>query len=453
MASVTLEQMEEYGLNQVCLDLCKGILNTQTSDGSELSKLLPVKYIINNWNAYNEIAWVNPITEKEYKEKWSGERTRLKAIDEINKRIDEYNEEVERLDSQYTDIEERVKEQRHRPRTHFLKYLLTVWCHNPVHTKPEVWDRKSPFDSRQFNNETIFNLLAQCLTEEDAVGSFNQMLYEYICAITEGQVLIETSTLWFPKLEFEDYFMRTQSKFPNLLQDKEEKLKKKNTTPFDEMLSFPEYTPEQLRRRERPPSPNPHIYPKDIKVVLDWEAQTIDATRLVGSVTSQTQSFYRCGFIGKEGKPNRWMVLLCQFAHFLEVSKDKPPVEKADLFKELVICGRKKNTFNKYLKALDRKLADLFRLRVPLKRDKDKVMTAEELLDYITGTPEYHPIFTKVEEQTTMRGATGREITTKHKYHTTELQLEMKSFPKELRETTLDGFQETYSSDTESSVQ
>ena len=68
MASVTLEQMEEYGLNQVCLDLCKGILNTQTSDGSELSKLLPVKYIINNWNAYNEIAWVNPITEKEYKE-------------------------------------------------------------------------------------------------------------------------------------------------------------------------------------------------------------------------------------------------------------------------------------------------------------------------------------------------------------------------------------------------
>jgi uncharacterized small protein (DUF1192 family) len=452
MASVTLEQMKEYGLNQVCLDLCRGILNTQTADGSELRKLLPVKYIINNWNAYNEIVWVNPITKEEFKEKWSGERTRLKAIDEINKRIDDYNEEVERLDSQYTNIEARINKQRHRPRTHFLKYLLTVWCHNPVHTKPELWDKKSPFDSRQFNNETIYDLLAQCLTEEEALGSFNQMLYEYICAITEGQVLIETSTLWFPKLEFEDYFMRTQSKFPNLLQDKEEKLKKKNYSPFDEMLSFPTYTAEQLRRRERPPSPNPHIYPKDIKVVLDWEAQTIDATRLVGSVTSQTQSFYRCGFIGKEGKPNRWMVLLCQFAHFLEMSKDKPHIEKADLFKELVICGRKKNTFNKYLNDLETQLAELFRLTLPSKLGKGK-LTGKELLDYITRTPEYHPIFTKVEEQTTMRGATGREITTKHKYYTTELQLELKSFPKELRETTKDGFMETYSSDTESSVQ
>ena len=76
------------------------------------------------------------------------------------------------------------------------------------------------------------------------------------------------------------------------LNEEEEKSKKRTLTPFDEMLSFPEYTPEQLRRMEHPPSPNPHIYPKDIKVVLDWEAQTIDATRLVGRVTSQTQSFY-----------------------------------------------------------------------------------------------------------------------------------------------------------------
>ena len=43
---ITLNQMEEFGLHQLCVDLCKNIINSQVSDGSELRYLLPVKYII-----------------------------------------------------------------------------------------------------------------------------------------------------------------------------------------------------------------------------------------------------------------------------------------------------------------------------------------------------------------------------------------------------------------------
>ena len=53
MASLTLKEMEEHGLHDLCVDLCKNIINSQTSDGSEIKYLLPVKHIISNWSMYD----------------------------------------------------------------------------------------------------------------------------------------------------------------------------------------------------------------------------------------------------------------------------------------------------------------------------------------------------------------------------------------------------------------
>ena len=437
MASLTLEQMEQLGLNQVCLDLCQNILNTQIKDGSELKHLLPVRYIINNWNSYDQIEWVHPITEESHIEQWElgNEKQRLEAIDKTNERIDEYNKEVEKLDSQYKDIVERVEKQRFRPLTHFQKHQLTVWCVQPVHRKSEKSFEKKPysplpFDSRQFNNQEIFERLALCKSEEEAVGRFNQMLYEYILAVTKDKPLVETSTFYYPLMEFEDYMMRTQAKFTNLLYG-DKKYLISNTYPFELLNDEVLVGNVDIRSKE--------WKVKDFWLVLDWDNQTIaleyvtnrgktDPRRGIHTRwVKDSATFYECGFIGNNRKPNRWMILLFQFANFLEVSKDKPHIEKASLFEEIVINGRKKNTFNKYLKALDRKLGELLWLKAP--------------------------IFTEVKEKSTMRGATGKKITTTHKYFDTEMKMELKSYSEELRETTKDGFMESYSSDTDTSVQ
>ena len=96
--------MEEFGLHQLCVDLCKNIINSQVSDGSELRYLLPVKYIISNWNVFDSVEWKNPITGEEFVEPFENETERINAILEINKRIEDYNAKVEELDLRFGNL-------------------------------------------------------------------------------------------------------------------------------------------------------------------------------------------------------------------------------------------------------------------------------------------------------------------------------------------------------------
>ena len=121
--------MEEFGLHQLCVDLCKNIINSQVSDGSELRYLLPVKYIISNWNVFDSVEWKNPITGEEFVEPFENETERINAILEINKRIEDYNAKVEELDSEYDDLEEKVKNQTFRQRDLYQLWTLTAWIH------------------------------------------------------------------------------------------------------------------------------------------------------------------------------------------------------------------------------------------------------------------------------------------------------------------------------------
>ena len=221
--------MEEFGLHQLCVDLCKNIINSQVSDGSELRYLLPVKYIISNWNVFDSVEWKNPITGEEFVEPFENETERINAILEINKRIEDYNAKVEELDSEYDDLEEKVKNQTFRQRDLYQLWTLTAWMHNPVHGQlPDQW-QKNPFDARYFNSEPVYKKLLTCTTPEEGVEKFNKMLYEYVNAVTEGKQLIETSTFYYPKMEFDDYMMRGgYAEFINLLEEDEEAVNQNN---------------------------------------------------------------------------------------------------------------------------------------------------------------------------------------------------------------------------------
>ena len=221
--------MEECGLHQLCVDLCKNIINSQTSDGSEIKYLLPVKHIISNWNVFDSVEWKNPITGKEFVESFQNETERIDAILEVNEKIEEYNAKVEELDSEYDDLEERVKNQTFRKRTPYQLWTLTAWMHKPVHGKLPDPHHQTPFDARYFNSEPVYRKLLNCTTEEEAVGKFNKMLYEYVNAVTDGKQLIETSTFYYPKMEFDDYMMRGGcAEFINLLEEDEEAVNQDN---------------------------------------------------------------------------------------------------------------------------------------------------------------------------------------------------------------------------------
>ena len=434
--------MKEFGVHQLCADLCKNIINSQYPDGSELKFLLPIKYVLSDWSLRGSVDWKNPMTGEEFVLPYFTEHHRVDYIDEINKKIDKYNAKVDELDSKYDDLEERIKNQPYQKRNHYPKYNLTVWNHSPVHQKLPDRIQSQPFDSRHFENKEIYIRLNKCKEEygheEEAVGRFNKMLYEYILKVTEGKTLIEGSTFYYPFMEFEDYITRQSTDYPNLLEEKMWTKQYWQHNPFQSIRI--EEVDGKITNRIGLSRPLSGSTPEMYTLEMDWDNQTINASLKLppnedgkSDTLTQTASFRECGLVGKQNKPNRYAKLLCQWAYYKQESKDKPFIDKERLFNDIVIGDRKKNTFNKYQSALDILVSSLF--HIPY-----------ELLDT-------EDIFYKVKEKEEIRGATGRIIKRTITYRDTDLNISLKKYSDELRETTRDGFLEIYSSDTDSDVQ
>ena len=382
MASLTLKQMEDFGLHQLCVDLCKNIINSQVSDGSEIKYLLPVKYIISNWNVFDSVEWKNPITEEEFVEPFENENERINAILEINKRIEEYNVKVEELDSEYEDLEERVKNQLFRKRTPYELWTLTAWMHNPVHGQLPEMRQKTPFDARYFNSEPVYRKLLNCTTDEEAVEKFNKMLYEYVNAVTEGKQLIETSTFYYPKMEFDDYMMRGGcAEYINLLEEKEQTFEDRLImmrdnpsviTPFSSITSeaiwagAPEEHKQDMFPYEYHHSPPPNT-PQDYCITLDIENKMFEVANvewLTGG-NKEKASFSDLGFENRNGKPNRLLALLIRYAYFKKETEGKPFLDKSEEWKQLVQGEYSMNTIHKYHKGLSKALTTLLCLTPP----------------------------------------------------------------------------------------
>ena len=417
--------MEDFGLRQLCVDLCKNIINSQVSDGSEIKYLLPVKYIISNWSMYDSVEWKNPITGEEYVEPFSSESTRVQAIQKINKRIDDYNAEVEKLDSEYDDLEERVKNQQFRQRTHYEIWSLTAWMHKPVHKRKSPTNnwQKTPFDARHFNSEPVFNRIMACTTEEEAVGKFNKMLFDYIEAATGGKQLIETSTFYYPKLEFEDFMMRSGcAEFINLLEEDRLGDVESIPSPFESMFPVNNYpsVEAQQRRSTYKVRPPPEAKPEEYRLTIDLENQTITAKdKARDNIKDVTATFKECG-LSRGDKPNRFMMLLIKYAYFQELTKDKPFFDKAMEWNVYVVGETKANTFSKYHKGLKEALILLLDIQETMHED---------------GTFTCYDIFIKKTETTQRRNTKGDIETVKESYYECLIDLQIKQSPEGLRET------------------
>ena len=444
MSQLTLKEMEDYGLHDLCVDLCKNIINSQTSDGSEIKYLLPVKYIISNWNVFDSVEWKNPITKEEFVEPFENETERINAIHDINNRIEAYNAKVEELDSEYNSLEERVKNQPFRQREPYQLWTLTAWMHNPVHGQLPDQLQKTPFDARYFNSEPVYRKLLNCTTPEEGVEKFNKMIYEYINAVTDGKQLIETSTFYYPKMEFDDYMMRGGcAEFINLLQEDEEAVNQDNVpliiTPFATITSEAIWAEAPMEHRmgifpfEYHNSPPPNT-PQDYCITLDVENKMFEVEHIewVSSGAKEKASFSELGFENKSGKPNRLLALLIRYAYFQREINGRPFFDRPETWKQIVQGEYSMNTIHKYHKGLSKALTKLLCLSTLKMQDGSYPPKGTKI--YQEGNLIVEKCFIRKIETLEQRNTKGELETVDLVYHDCLIELKLKDAP-QLRET------------------
>ena len=348
MASITLDKMQELGVDKFCSQICS-IQNRTHSDGKELKYLLPIKYIINEYSLRDSISWKSPIDELLITIPYTNEESRIEAIKTINEYIDKYNAEVKKRDDSYNDSIERINKQKFIAQSHYPLYPLTLWCHSPVHQKRnEVFPFKHNqlFDARHFDNEAIYKAIHQCKDEDEAVGRLNQMILEYLEALTDGAELIKTSTFYFPVMEFKDYMMRTgnKGKYKNLLEGEDYKRRiKDEPSPFADLLKDKQHTL------------------NDLILTINLAKKTLSVKHIQKN-KSITSSFQDCGLatIGKKAKPNRFVNMLNTYAYYKEQVYKNPAISQVtSACDELLIGNNDERTIKRYLSDLGKILKDL----------------------------------------------------------------------------------------------
>jgi len=283
-SSVSSMDFKAFGMHQICLDLCKGLINQQVSDAKELIHLLPIAWIVSDWDMYTSVEWKNPITNVTYNYpiEIGDDLSKTMGINAVNEKIDEYNLQVEELDSQYSDLEERVKNQHYRKIDHLPRWAMTVFCEKRVH--PLSFDfppnkfQQYPLDTRHFNSEHLYKVLLGIDDDKEKVGRLNRTIYEYLKFLTDGKTLKEHSTLYHPLMEFEDYMMTHPEKYTHLVHMPKASLSNKyfidnrENSPFRLIWKDKTYDfKEPLRYNNRP------IFSelKDYEMEIDIEKETI----------------------------------------------------------------------------------------------------------------------------------------------------------------------------------
>ena len=242
MASVKLSSMLDIGLDKALSEMSirQGKYNTLAKP--DLSTLLPVKYTMGIGQYYSSVTFKNPMSKEEFDIPYSNEVSRVNAIMNINAEIKNYNDEVERLNKKLDKeigIERRIVEQRYQPIEYQDPWYYNVWCEKAQHMNH--WEdeyKKQVIDVRRFSNEELYKALQSIPNDEERVIRLNRLIYDYLQAVTEGKTILESSSLYYPLLEFEDYFMRMPSNksFVSLLSQRHTLVVDNHPSPFEGFL-------------------------------------------------------------------------------------------------------------------------------------------------------------------------------------------------------------------------
>ena len=235
--------MLDIGLDKALSEMSIRQKNT-TLGKPDLSKLLPVQYTMAIGQYYSSAIFRNPMTKEEFEEPYTNEVSRVNAIMNINAKIKDYNDEVERLNKKLDKeigIERRIVEQRYQKIKERSLWHYNVWCEKAQHI--DHWDdaykNQTPhIDVRRFENEELYKSLQSIPNDEERVIRLNRLIYDYLKAVTEGETLVESSSLYYPLLEFSDYFMRMPSNksFVSLLSQKHTLVVDNRPSPFEGFL-------------------------------------------------------------------------------------------------------------------------------------------------------------------------------------------------------------------------
>lgn len=399
-SNISLQQMQEYGVHDLCLRLCRDVMGFTPNDNKTLKYLLPVKMIVHAYPRYGTVQFKNPKTEESFEYAYSDDESRVEAVTRLNEHIKKYNDDLYAYEIELDKrigLEKRVirvAKEKLFPHNEFEPYLLHVHTEMPVyneHWKSNSgrWQRDAVIGIRDFNSEKIYEKIHACGSEREAVFRFNVMIYEYLKAKTEGMNLNERSTLYYPILEFEDYFSRMDNSFPNLLEQDTEDLNTRS--PFADVL----YHNTEGKYWYSPDEENPPVFSlKDYKIVIDAEKQTLEVSNISSEYRiekkSVTLSWKEVGLHGTKVGMNRHLQLMTRYAFFQEVIRSErfqsetKAMKMNDAFKKAVSRYYPPKTLQSYHSHLKSILKDLLHLHdykeeETIERHSRKVNDAEFL--------------------------------------------------------------------------
>ena len=244
MASVKLSSMLDIGLDKALSEMSIRQEKYNTLAKPDLSTLLPVQYTMAIGQYYSSASFTNPMTKESFDEPYTNEVSRVNAVMNINAKIKDYNDEVELLNKKLDKeigLEQRIVEQRYQPIKYQDPWYYNVWCERAQHL--DHWDNNyknqtAHIDVRRFSNEELYKALQSIPNDEERVIRLNRLIYDYLQALTEGKTILESSSLYYPLLEFEDYFMRMPSNksFVSLLSQRHTLVVDNHPSPFEGFL-------------------------------------------------------------------------------------------------------------------------------------------------------------------------------------------------------------------------
>ena len=354
---ITLEFMREMGLVDVLLRLCNNGDNNQVQDHTTITRLLPVKYIRWTFTGSGYFDFKNPKTEEEMVETWESEEERIQACEKINAEIMKYNKWAEEEKSKIPDIEDRVRFG-YYPVGEYEKWNIGAWMELPVHKrhdlKPSEFPRqKQFFNSSSFNNEFIFSQLVG-MEEMEGILRFNKMIHDYITVMTDGKTLTKDSTLYYPKLEFEDYWMRMgidPNEVTSLLESPKSIDPKKQI-----FLDVGNWTIEDWGTSLNPDTKFPTSKVEDWTLKIDTDKGYMEFSHNTIKELKTGGEFLKYGFRNYKGNANTLVQLLWRYGLFHQGVKQDDFIFNLDIWTKMVQANFEFQTIQKYQRALTSRL-------------------------------------------------------------------------------------------------
>mgnify|MGYP003135673224 CR=1 FL=1 len=203
----------EHNFIDVVYDLVKAkIRSTQAPDKNLVKNLVPINGVYSGY-FLNRVEFTDPRDKnKIYTDEWErtvydNEEDRLRVIRSMNEKIKDYNDWLTEQ-KEAKGIEAMLH---YREESYFKEWLLNIYLVHPTLTKLE---QNEPVPHRTINNQ-FFYQIATNMNSDDYIIRFNKTIYDWILSLLpqsfndpKQKFLSNDHILYYPKLEFENWFMR-----------------------------------------------------------------------------------------------------------------------------------------------------------------------------------------------------------------------------------------------------